>query len=98
MSYSDPVPGIKTALRTYSAYRKDLSIYVMGDEYSGGSYDIPLGQISRLNTDSTTRKSQARIHGVGFFHPHTPITNQRYSTFMREVARQNGGAFVAIAG
>ncbi len=98
MSYSDPVPGIKAALGVYSAYRKDLSIYVMGDEYSGGSYDISLEQISRLNTDPTTRKSQARIHGIGFFNPLTPITNQQYSTFMREVARQNGGAFVAIAG
>ena len=98
MSYSDPIPGIKAALRAYSSYRKDLSIYVMGDEYSGGSYDIPLQQISRLNTDPKTRKSQARIHGIGFFNPLTPVTNQQYSTLMREVARQNGGAFVAVAG
>jgi len=98
MSYSDPVPGIKAALRAYSSYRKDLSIYVMGDEYSGGSYDISLEQISRLNTDPKTRKSQARIHGIGFFNPLTPVTNLQYSTLMREVARQNGGAFVAVAG
>ena len=96
MSTSDPVPGIKAALRAYSRYRKDLSIYVLGDEYSGGSYDISLNEISRLNTDSKTQEKLARIHGIGFFNPVSPVNN-RYSILMREVARQNGGAFVAVA-
>jgi len=96
MSGSNPVPGIKAALRTYSADRENVSIYVMGDEYSGGSYDVALGEISRLNTDPKTQKKLARIHGIGFFNPLTPV-NIRYSILMREVARQNGGAFVAVA-
>ncbi len=97
MSGSDPVPGIKAALRAYSSYRKDLSIYVMGDEYSGGSYDTAIDEISSLNKDTKDQKSQARIHGIGFFNPLTPV-NSRYSILMREVARQNGGAFVAVPG
>ncbi len=97
MSNSDPVPGIKAALKTYSAYRKDLSVYVMGDEYSGGSYDVVIDEISRLNKGSKDQKNLARIHGIGFFNPRTPV-NSRYSILMREVARQNGGAFIAIAG
>jgi len=97
MSDSDPVPGIKAALKIYSAYRKDLSIYVMGDEYSGGSYDVVIDEISKLNKGSKDQKNLARIHGIGFFNPLTPV-NSRYSILMREVARQNGGAFIAVAG
>ncbi|MCY4275615.1 MAG: hypothetical protein OXE41_09530 [Gammaproteobacteria bacterium] len=97
MSDSDPVPGIKAALKTYSAYRKDLSIYVMGDEYSGSSYDVVIDEISKLNRGSKDQRNLARIHGIGFFNPLTPV-NGRYSILMREVARQNGGAFIAVAG
>ncbi|MXZ81480.1 MAG: VWA domain-containing protein [Gammaproteobacteria bacterium] len=96
MSGSDPVPGIKVALRFYSRYRKDLSIYVLGDEFSGNSYDAALDEIAELNTDPLTKEIQARIHGIGFYNPLSPV-NDRYSILMREVARLNGGAFVAVA-
>lgn len=96
MSGSNPVPGIKGALRTYAKYRKDLSVYVLGDEYSGGSFDPDLRSIMSMNSNSKTKKSLARIHGIGFFNPESPV-NDRFSILMREIARQNGGAFVAVA-
>ena len=92
-SNSSPVDGLETALRLYSKPRRKTSIYILGDDYSGASYDDVLNTISSANTD-TNKKPIARIHGIGFISPGgNPV---RFGTLMREVARQSRGTFIAL--
>jgi len=96
-SSSSPVEGIEAALRVYRSKAGDLALYVLGDDYSGGSYDDTLADINKLNTASNGTKI-ARIHGVGF-KPNSfglESTMMRFSTLMCEVAKQNNGAFIAM--
>lgn len=97
-SNSSPVEGLETALKTYAKRTDKLAIYIFGDEYSGGPYGPVLDTISKLNSDPKTGKPLARIHGIGFFQNIEGIkrTQIRFATLMREVARQNRGAFVAL--
>lgn len=88
-SNSSPVNGIQEALRSYSKYQNSLAMYVLGDDFSGSSYDAALSTINSLN------KGSARIHAVGF------VTGgademKRFSTLMREVTRQNNGSFINV--
>ena len=103
-SNSSPVEGLQRALKTYARRTDKLAIYIFGDDYSGASYDPVLDTISRLNRAPQTGDPVAQIHGVGFQHQ-TGVQAEvrreiarRFSTLMREVARQNRGAFVAIGG
>ncbi|MFC3092943.1 hypothetical protein DRW07_01825 [Alteromonas sediminis] len=96
-SSSSPVEGIESALRVYRGKAGDLALYVLGDDYSGGSYDETLSAINKLN-DAGNGNKIARIHGVGF-KPNAfglESTMMRFSTLMREVAHQNNGAFIAM--
>ncbi len=94
LSNSSPVEGLKTALRTYAKRTENLAIYIFGDDYTGGSYDPVLNTIEQLNTDAAGQPI-ARIHGVGFHGSYTG-TEHRFATLIREVARRNRGAFVAL--
>lgn len=93
-SDSNPVEGLEVALKTYAKRTKKLAIYIFGDDYPGGSYDSVLARIEKLNRDPSTKKPLARIHGIGFLGiDHVP---DRFAVLMREVARRNRGAFVAL--
>lgn len=95
-SNSSPVEGIQTALKTYGKRVDSLSLYVFGDDFSGGSLDLALEQINNLNRDDSG-KLIARIHAVGFAPQRSGITRNSlmFSTLMREVAKQNNGTFIA---
>ncbi|MEM0910561.1 MAG: hypothetical protein AAGJ37_06270 [Pseudomonadota bacterium] len=97
-SNSSPVEGIEAALRTYAKRTDSLSLYVFGDDYSGGSYDDTLATINKLNTDPQTGEKIARIHAIGFVQNRLQITGemQKFSRLMREVTRQNNGSFIAM--
>jgi len=92
-SNSSPVEGLTIALKTYARKTKSLSIYILGDEYSGGSYDPVINALNKLNTDSKTGKRLARVHAIGFLSGQPTI---KYSTLMREITRQNRGTFLAL--
>ena len=92
-SNSSPVEGLTLALKTYARKTKSLSIYILGDEYSGGSYDPVIGALNKLNTDPKTGRRLARVHAIGFLSPQASV---KYSTLMREVTRQNKGTFLAL--
>lgn len=92
-SNSSPVEGLTVALKTYARKTSSLSIYILGDEYSGGSYDPVINALNQLNTDPKTGKRLARVHAIGFLSGRPTI---KYSTLMREVARQNRGTFLAL--
>ena len=92
-SNSSPVEGLTIALQTYARKTKSLSIYILGDEYSGGSYDPVINALNKLNTDPKTGKRLARVHAIGFLSGQPTI---KYSTLMREITRQNRGTFLAL--
>lgn len=95
-SNSSPVEGIEIALKSYAKRTDSLSIYVFGDDFSGGSADNALARINQLNSAGNGNK-RAQIHAIGFTLPGQPLTNElmRFSTLMREVTRQNSGTFIA---
>jgi hypothetical protein len=92
-SNSSPVEGLEVALKRYANSGKSISIYVVGDDYTGSSYDPVLNVLDSLNRDRVTGKRLIKIHGVGFVSKHS--TN-RFSILMREVAKRNGGTFLAL--
>lgn len=93
VSNSSPVEGLQKALRTYAKRTEKLAIYIFGDDYSGGPYDPVLDTVAALNRDGNKRP-RARIHGIGF-QQQSGVAN-KFATLMREVARQNRGAFIAL--
>ena len=91
-SSSSPAEGLEVALRTYARKGDAVSIYVVGDDFTGASYQAVIDTIDRWNVDPATGKHSATIHGIGF--PWGLGT--RFSTLMREVSNQNGGVFIAL--
>ena len=100
-SNSSPVEGITRAIRDFYDPKKKISIYVMGDEFTGRSVKEVVNVVNRLNPKDANGKSRIRIHGVGFPVPatapeHFQITRKRFATLMREITQKNGGTFVAL--
>jgi hypothetical protein len=97
-SNSSPVEGIEEAIRTYWAPDKRISLYVMGDEFTGESYQAALDAVARVNKVDAKGRRLVRIHAVGF--PQgagmTPFTSVRFSALMRLMCEQNTGTFVGI--
>ena len=93
-SNSSPVEGLEQALRSYVDGENKTSIYIFGDDYSGGSYDPVFETLDRLNIDPVTNRPKARVHGVGF---RTRYTRDTFATLMREIARRHNGTFVTVA-
>jgi hypothetical protein len=92
-SNSSPVEGLEVALKRYTREQGHISIYIFGDEYSGGSYDPVINALVNLNTNRVTRQKRARVHAVGFI---SNYSTGRFATLMREVTRRNNGTFVAL--
>jgi len=88
ISNSSPVEGIETALTHYSKYTKDLSIYVIGDDFTGTNFDQVILRMQQLN------KGRARIHALNFISPNA--STDRFSTLMREICRENQGTFLTF--
>ncbi len=95
-SNSSPAEGIELALRSYGGRTDTLALYVFGDDYSGGSYDVTLASINRLNSNGQGQKL-ARIHAIGFRQARRELGGDslRFATLMAEVARQNNGTFIS---
>ncbi|MFT6267522.1 MAG: hypothetical protein ACJAVV_000320 [Alphaproteobacteria bacterium] len=95
-SSSSPVEGIELALQAYGKRTSSLALYVFGDDYSGGSYDVTLASINRLNTNGKGQKI-ARIHAIGFRQARRQLGQEslRFSTLMTAVARDNKGTFLS---
>lgn len=92
-SNSSPVEGLETALRTYGKMNEKISIYIVGDDYTGSSYDTVINTLERLNIDRSTGKPAVRVHSIGFI---SQYGSDRYSTLMRSVVEQNRGAFLGL--
>lgn len=92
-SNSSPVEGLEVALKRYARPNLKLSIYIFGDDYTGGSYNDVLDRLKQLNTNKITGDILAKVHAVGFV---SQGTSGRFGVLMREVTKQNGGAFLAL--
>jgi hypothetical protein len=101
-SDSNPVDGIIYAISTFWAPDKKISIYVFGDEFSGGSVENVVRQVESVNRADASGKRLVRIHAVGFpffFEPGRQIadTSRRFAQLMRILCDRNGGTFVALS-
>ncbi len=99
-SNSSPVEGVTKAIRTFYSKDRKISVYVFGDEFSGGSIQSVVKTIDSYNRNNRTGKGLVRIHAVGFpvmfANNSTRTTGVRFATLMRELAYQNGGTFVGL--
>ena len=97
-SQSNPVPGMEEAIRTYWAADKRVSLYVLGDEFTGDSIQAALDSIGTLNNLAPNGRRPIRIHAIGFPKKQgmSPFTNIRFSALMRLVTEQNNGTFVGL--
>jgi hypothetical protein len=97
-SESNPVDGIRDAIRTYAAPGRRVSLYVLGDEFTGDSIQQSLNEIGAANKPQADGRRPVRIHAVGF--PEAPgfpvFTSVRFSALMRLVCEQSGGTFVGL--
>jgi hypothetical protein len=92
-SNSSPVEGLEVALKRYVNPRDKVSIYIFGDDYTGGSYDPVIRTLNDLNRNRLTGEPQARVHAIAFL---SQQTQGRFEILMREVARTNNGTFIAL--
>lgn len=101
-SNSSPVEGVIRAVNDLYSPDRQISIYVLGDDFQpGSSIREVLRAISRINVEHANGERLVRIHGIGF--PallSAPAQGRRsvnrFATLMREMTRQNGGTFVGL--
>ena len=93
--------GITAAISTYYDPGKKISLYVLGDEFSGGNMQAAVDAVDRINKAGRDGTRRVRIHAVGF--PvmlqdtrHTRNTGVRFATLMRVLCQRNGGTFVGL--
>lgn len=100
-SNSSPVEGLTQSIRTFYDPKKKISVYVLGDEFSGDSIASVVATIDRINEETDDGERKVRIHAIGFpvqFLPdaYTSQTGIRFATLMRELTFRNGGTFVGL--
>ncbi|MBR9910989.1 MAG: VWA domain-containing protein [Gammaproteobacteria bacterium] len=100
-SNSSPVEGIQKAVRSFYDPGKKISLYVMGDEFTGQSIETVVNTVDRLNKERRPGERMVRIHAVGFpvqfaRPPHLQTTGIRFAALMRELTYRNGGTFVGL--
>lgn len=101
-SDSNPVDGIIYAISTYWQPDRKISIFVFGDEFSGGSVEAVVRQIDTVNRADAQGNRMVRIHAVGFpffFEAGREVadTSRRFAQLMRILCDRNGGTFVALS-
>ncbi len=94
-SNSSPVEGIRKAIADFYSPTRNISIYVLGDEFSGERTEPVLESIRAINIDSASGGKKVRIHGIGFKTMNGP-TVRNFAKLMRQVAAENDGTFLAL--
>ena len=100
-SNSSPVEGITKAISTFYAPDRKISLYVMGDEFTGRSIDQVVRTVEKINRIDARGNRLVRIHAVGFPVQFLRAGNQqttgiRFATLMRILSDENGGTFVGL--
>jgi len=96
-SNSSPVEGIEKA---YHDWDKEISIYVLGDEFTGESAQRVIDRVAQLNRPDARGRRRVRVHAVGFSididNAEFQRTSRRFSSLMRRLCLENGGTFVGL--
>jgi hypothetical protein len=103
-SNSSPVEGIEAAIRTLARGGMKISIYVLGDEFTGKSVEGVLRAVERMNGRDSSGAQRVRIHAIGFptlfsssaQAEFSETTTVRFAMLMRALCERNGGAFVGL--
>jgi len=99
-SDSDPSDGIAYAIRTFWARDKKISVYVLADDFQGGSVESVMRLIDGINAEDEFGNRRVRIHAIGFplsfAGSRIPASVQRFAGLMRLLCERNGGTFVAL--
>ncbi len=94
-SNSSPVEGLQKAIADFYDPSRNISIYVLGDEFSGQYTEPVLESIRKVNTVGADGVKKVRIHGIGFTTMKGP-TVRNFAKLMRQVALENDGTFLAL--
>ena len=102
-SNSSPVEGINAAIQTYYRPDRKISIYTLGDDFSGRSIRAVVKAVENLNQANRGADRLVRIHAIGFpvhFPPgRTPSESAiKFAALMRELSYDNGGTFIGLTG
>jgi len=102
-SNSSPVEGIQAAIQTFYAPDRKISIYTLGDDFSGRSIHRVVKTVENLNQAHKGSERLVRIHTIGFpvhFPPgRTPSESAvKFAALMRELSYDNGGTFIGLTG
>lgn len=100
-SNSSPVEGIERAIHAFYGADKKISLYVFGDDFTGGSIHKVLNTVAQSNRQRGRKNQRVRIHTIGFpVHFLAPSgrmdSASRFATLMRELSYRNGGTFVGL--
>jgi signal transduction histidine kinase len=101
-SNSSPVEGIQAAIQTFYRPDRKISIYTLGDDFSGRSIRKVVKTVENLN-EAHQGEPLVRIHTIGFpvhFPPgRTPSESAvKFAALMRELSYHNGGTFIGLTG
>lgn len=102
-SNSSPVEGIQTAIQTFYRPDRKISIYTLGDDFSGRSIRRVVKTVENLNQAHGGEDRLVRVHTIGFpvhFPPgRTPSESAvKFAALMRELSYHNGGTFIGLTG
>jgi hypothetical protein len=101
-SNSSPVEGVERAIRNFYSPDKNISIYILGDDFSKGSIQAVVDTVNQLNRSGSGGRRRVRIHAIGF-----PVlikeapgsaNIERFAALMRRLAEDNNGSFVGLSG
>jgi hypothetical protein len=100
-SNSSPVEGINAAIQTFYRPGRKISIYTLGDDFSGRSIRRVVKAVDNLNQAHLGTERLVRIHSIGFpvhFPPgRTPTDSAiKFAALMRELSYNNGGTFIGL--
>jgi hypothetical protein len=97
-SNSSPVEGIGAAVQGWWAADKKISVYVIGDDFTGSSVEAALSAVRKYNPVDRQGRHRIRIHAIGMpAGSGSPgLINQRFSVLMRAMCDENEGTFVGL--
>jgi hypothetical protein len=97
-SNSSPVEGIGAAVQGWWAADKKISVYVIGDDFTGSSVEAALAAVRKYNPVDRQGRHRIRIHAIGMpAGAGSPgLINKRFSVLMRAMCDENEGTFVGL--
>jgi hypothetical protein len=97
-SNSSPVEGIGAAVQGWWSADKKISVYVIGDDFTGASVEAALAAVRKYNPVDRQGRHKIRIHAIGMPNGGSSPShiNARFSVLMRAMCDDNEGTFVGL--